>query len=273
MRIVCLAENTKGERECLCEHGLSFYIETKMHKILLDTGATDLFAQNARHLSVDLSKVDTAFLSHGHYDHGGGLFTFAEMNDHALIWMQKEATEAYYHKSNTQERYIGIAPEIKALDRVRYAESIQRFDEELSLFSKVTDRYLWPAGNLELQIKKEDGFWQDEFSHEQYLVISEENKKVLISGCAHNGILNILHKYKTLYNGEPDAVFSGFHMRKKDGYTKEDFATIQEIAAQLTHWNTTFYTGHCTGEEPYAMMKEIMGEQLVYVHSGDEVLI
>ena len=87
------------------------------------------------------------------------------------------------------------------------------------------------------------------------------------------GILNILSRYKELYGAEPDAVFSGFHMRKKEGYTEEDVKTIKEIAWELTKWNTKFFTGHCTGEEPYRMMKEIMGEQLVYVHSGDEVEI
>lgn len=273
MRIVCLVENTTGNNACLCEHGLSFYIETAKHKILLDTGATDLFARNAEELSVDLEKVDVAFLSHGHYDHAGGIMTFAGINNHAPIWMQKSATDDYYHKSETEERYIGVAPEIAKLKQVKYAEGEQIIDDELSLFAKVTERYLWPAGNLELKVRQADGFVQDEFGHEQYLVIRQGNKNVLISGCAHNGILNILNQYKALYHAEPQAVFSGFHMRKKEGYTEADISTIKAIASELTKWNTKFYTGHCTGEEPYRIMKEIMGEQLIYVHSSDEVLI
>ena len=273
MRVVCLVENTQGSTDCQCEHGLSYYVESAKHKILLDTGASDLFAKNAQKLSVDLTGVDIACLSHGHYDHAGGIMTFIEINDHAPIWMQESATDAYYHKSGADERYIGIDPSISELSQVKFADRVQRIDEELSLFAGVTERYLWPAGNLELKVKKEDRFQQDEFGHEQYLIIRQAGKKVLISGCAHNGILNILNQYKVLYQEEPDAVFSGFHMRKKDGYTKEDICTIKEIASRLTEWNTKFYTGHCTGEEPYCSMKEIMGEQLMYVHSGDEVVI
>ncbi|MBR5799329.1 MAG: MBL fold metallo-hydrolase, partial [Lachnospiraceae bacterium] len=256
--------------------------ETAKHKILMDTGATDLFAKNAKAIGVDLAAVDIAFLSHGHYDHAGGIMTFAALNQKASVWMQKSATGAYYHKSDKEERYIGIAPEIAGLAQVSYAGDEQKIDEELSLFAGITERTLWPAGNLKLKQKvtkevaegvSEEAFVQDEFDHEQYLVISEGEKKVLISGCAHNGILNILSRYKELYGAEPDAVFSGFHMRKKEGYTEEDVKTIKEIARELTKWNTKFFTGHCTGEEPYRMMKEIMGEQLVYVHSGDEVEI
>lgn len=282
MRVVCLVENTIGNPECQCEHGLSFYLETAKHKILMDAGATDLFAKNAKAIGVDLEAVDIAFLSHGHYDHAGGIMTFAALNSKASVWMQKSATGAYYHKSDKEERYIGIAPEIAGLAQVSYAGDEQKIDEELSLFAGIMERTLWPAGNLKLKQKVtkevtegvyEEAFVQDEFDHEQYLVISEGEKKVLISGCAHNGILNILSRYKELYGAEPDAVFSGFHMRKKEGYTEEDVKTIKEIAWELTKWNTKFFTGHCTGEEPYRMMKEIMGEQLVYVHSGDEVEI
>ena len=143
-------------------------------------------------------------------------------------------------------------------------------DEELTLFTDVTGRELWPKGNLELKKKVGNDFIQDEFNHEQYLVITEkcDTTNVLISGCAHNGILNILEHYYSLYGSYPDAVISGFHMKKKSGYTNEDIATIKETAEQLSKLPTKFYTGHCTGEEPYGIMKEIMDGQLEYVYSG-----
>ena len=102
-------------------------------------------------------------------------------------------------------------------------------------------------------------------------MIEEDSKRVLISGCAHNGILNILDKFRELYNTWPDAVISGFHLKKKSGYTQEDLDNIRQIAEELSKLPTKFYTGHCTGEEPYGMMKEIMGEQLIYLHSGDKI--
>ena len=72
MRIINLMENTKGAEGCVWEHGLSFYIETKKHKLLADTGASEAFLKNAVVLGIDLRRVDTVILSHGHYDHGGG---------------------------------------------------------------------------------------------------------------------------------------------------------------------------------------------------------
>ncbi|MBQ8877960.1 MAG: MBL fold metallo-hydrolase [Lachnospiraceae bacterium] len=271
MKIVTLMENTPGQADCLFEHGLSIYVETAKHKLLVDTGASDKFLNNAEILGVDLQEADTLILSHGHYDHAGGILPFALRNDKADIYLQKSAMDAFYHKDEEQERYIGIAPEISKLPKVKLMEGNYRIDEELFLFTGVTKRRLWPSGNKVLKIKRGDEFIQDEFIHEQYLVIEEDSKRVLISGCAHNGILNILDKFRELYNTWPDAVISGFHLKKKSGYTQEDLDNIRQIAEELSKLPTKFYTGHCTGEEPYGMMKEIMGEQLIYLHSGDKI--
>lgn len=76
MKIYTLIENIPFQDQYIAEHGLSLYIETKNHKILFDFGQSDIFIQNAKILGVDLSQVDIAILSHGHYDHGGGLKIF-----------------------------------------------------------------------------------------------------------------------------------------------------------------------------------------------------
>ena len=115
MRIINLMENTKGAEGCVWEHGLSFYIETKKHKLLADTGASEAFLKNAVVLGIDLRRVDTVILSHGHYDHGGGLAAFAVLNPRAGIWMHRGAGEAYYHKTEQMEKYIGISPEAGSL--------------------------------------------------------------------------------------------------------------------------------------------------------------
>lgn len=271
MKIINLIENTEGAAKCQTEHGLSFYIETFGHKLLVDTGASDAFISNAEILGVDLEQVDTVFLSHGHYDHAGGILAFLEKNEKAKIYLHQMAGKAYYHKTDTREDYIGIDLRILESPQVELVDGNTRMDDALFLFSGVSERKLWPSGNLELKVKKGEGFVQDEFLHEQYLVIEEDGKKVLVSGCAHNGILNILQEYHNLYGEAPDVVISGFHMQKKNGYSEEDFSVIKGIAEELktNYPETKFYTGHCTGEIPYQIMKEIMGEQLDYVHSGD----
>ena len=291
MRIVNLIENTAGSSGCETEHGLCFYIETERHKILMDTGASELFLSNAEKLGVDLKKVDTVVLSHGHYDHGGGIAAFTAVNSGAKIYMQKTAEGSYYSVHPGEEpRYIGLSPEIKTLAQVIRLDGNYTIDEELSIFSGIPCDIPVPSANHVLKVKSqcfpddqdrpdregrknEDTFKQDDFCHEQCLVIREGDKRVLLSGCAHHGILNILKEYRRLYGSDPDFVISGFHLMHKEGYSEEDIRQILYTAGELKKCRTRFYTGHCTGTKPYEVMKRVMGDQLVYVHCGDEIAL
>ena len=96
MKIVTLVENSCGNENCIAEHGLSIYAETEKHKLLLDTGQTDAVVKNAKVLNIDLSAVDTVILSHGHYDHSGGILPFSKLNHTAQIIMQRLAAEPHY---------------------------------------------------------------------------------------------------------------------------------------------------------------------------------
>ncbi len=271
MRIVNLVEDTKGVEGCVYEHGLSFYIETNKHKILVDTGASDVILENAKVLGIDLTQVDTVVISHGHYDHTGGLLAFAKMNPLAKIYMRDNAGKAYYSIKDNGEKYIGIHQDILKLPQLVLVEGDMQIDEELSLFTNVIGRRFWAKGNLLLKRKDVIGLVQDEFDHEQCLVVTEGTKKVLFSGCAHNGILNILEKYRECYQEYPHMVVSGFHMIQQE-YTQEDLENIRQTARELQKLNCTFYSGHCTGQVALDVMKEIMQEQLKQIHSGMEII-
>ena len=92
MRILVLMEDSCSAVPGVTpEHGLSIYMETEKHRLLMDTGASPLTWENAAHLGVDLSSVDTVIISHGHYDHAGGLLSFSRENPGAQIYMQKSA--------------------------------------------------------------------------------------------------------------------------------------------------------------------------------------
>lgn len=270
MKIVTLVENTPGKDGCAAEHGLSIYLETEKHRVLLDTGATAAFMENALTLGIDLEKVDTLILSHGHYDHSGGILSFAAINNNAKIYMNRKAEEDYYSIREAGEAYIGIDKGILQLPGLVKVEGQHRIDEELSLFSDITGRRFWPKSNLRLKHKEGDALVQDEFEHEQCLVVETEEKRILLSGCAHNGILNILDRFAELYGGEPDMVISGFHMMQAN-YTEEDLENIRSTARELAGMKTVFYSGHCTGPVAFDVMKEIMGEKLQALHSGDSV--
>jgi len=80
MKIITLLENTSLQPELTSKQGLSLYIETSHKKILFDTGPDQTFIENAKKLKIDLSTIDLVFLSHGHYDHGGGIPAFQKLN-------------------------------------------------------------------------------------------------------------------------------------------------------------------------------------------------
>ena len=174
-----------------------------------------------------------------------------------------------------EPHYIGLAAEIRELSQVVKvsAEGIYKIDEELSIFSGIGSKHPIPSANQRLKKKAGEDLVQDDFAHEQCLVIREGIKSILLSGCAHHGILNILDRYRELYGGEPDVVISGFHMMRRHGYSDEDINVIIDTALALRQYKTVFYTGHCTGVEPYNAMKKLMGDRLHYVHSGDEIRV
>ena len=269
MKIITLVENTCRHETCIAEHGLSLYIETEKHKLLLDTGQTDAAVKNAEVLGIDLSAVDTVVLSHGHYDHSGGIMPFSKIYNTAQIIMQKSAAEPHYNG----ERYIGIDKTILDLPNVRLIDGDVQLDAELFLFSGITGRRCYPQGNRKLSRMENGGQVLDDFAHEQCLVIKQNDKRWLLSCCSHNGILNILDRYREIFGNAPDCVITGFHMMKKDGeHTKEEKAVIIQTAQELSQLDTVFYSGHCTGIPAFELMKDIMGDKLIALHSGERIL-
>ena len=257
---------------------MSFYIETQRHKLLVDLGPSEETLKNAAALNIDLTAVDTVILSHGHYDHSGGILSFAGINDHAKIYMQRTAPGDYFADDGEaaegeRYRYIGIDKKITGLAQIVYADGDHMIDDELELFTVKEKAHEIPFTNKRLLQRTGDGFIKDTFEHEQYLVIRSEGRTVLVSGCAHNGIPNIMDAYIRRYNTPPDIVISGFHLMKKTEYSGPQLDTIRGIAEELAGSPTRFITCHCTGTEAYMIMKDIMKDRLEYVHSGEEIFL
>lgn len=258
MKIVCLVENTALNDLVCAEHGLSLYIETKQSKILFDMGQTDLFSKNAKQLGVDLSSVDLAVLSHGHYDHGGGLFEFLRINKSAPVYVSENAFGDYF---NGTQKYIGLDKALAENERIVFCGENYSIKDGLTLSCCNTCEREYNFGSCGLTEKQGEAFADDTFLHEQYLLIEEDGKRVLISGCSHKGVLNIEKWFS------PDVLVGGFHFSK---LALDN--TLAKYARQLDGYNTQYYTCHCTGTEQYNYMKQYM-KSLNYISCGQTIVI
>lgn len=273
MKIITLLENESCRPDLAAARGLSLYAETEKHKILFDMGPDGQFLDNARKLGIDLSAVDTAVVSHGHSDHGGGLAAFCAVNRRAKIYLRREALGAYYAVLPEREpNYIGLPPELETLaERFVFTEEDQRLDEELRLFSGVADDRTVRAVAPKLQEKTEAGFRPDGFAHEQHLLIEEHGKTVLLAGCGHLGIVNTLRAAEARLGRKPEAVFGGFHLFELDPASPESARLIAVTAEALQEGETVYYTGHCTGEWAFARLRETLGSRLRPMNGGTAV--
>lgn len=274
MIIKTLVENTAVSEKFSCEHGLSLYIETSSHKILFDTGASGIFAENAEKMNIDLAQVDIAFISHGHYDHGGGLQTFLKLNSKANIYMSEKALNNYVAKTFEDDMaYIGLPEDLEVNERFILVGDQLIIDDELQLFSNVKGKCLTPSGNSNLYMEKEGLLVKDNFNHEQNLIITDQEKTLLVAGCAHKGIVNIMEHFKSLGMAKPDYVIGGFHLYNRATKENENSKTVKRIGFYLKDSGSKYYTCHCTGLESYEILKKIMGEKIDYLATGSELRI
>lgn len=267
MRITSLTDNisTAGLGE---EHGLSLYIQLDNGKSLLfDMGQSRMFADNAEKLGIDLSNADIAVVSHGHYDHGGGMGHFMQLNRKAKIHIHREAFEPHYSKREEGMRFIGLRKQCEWSDRLVFCDDVTHIGHGITLFSRVSGRCCMPNGNRLLFGPDENT--NDTFAHEQSMLISEGNELVLIAGCAHTGIVNIMRRAEEIAGRHPTTVFAGMHLVKSGLSEDDDNVFIDSLAKHLLEYNScTYYTMHCTGWEQYNRLRKIMGEKINYMASG-----
>lgn len=263
MKITVLLENTSTCSDVETEHGLSLFLETPRHRILFDTGQSEAFARNAGRLGIDLSTVDLAVISHGHYDHTGGIRRFLELNGKAPVCINRHAFESHISEDG---RNIGMDPSLQGHPQIVLTDDILDIDEEVSLrtCNGVPSPYENSAAGM--FTISEGKMHQDAFLHEQYLCLTLQGKRIVVSGCSHKGILNIcrwLH---------PDVLIGGFHFMRMDVHGP-DQERLDHAAEELLARSTLYYTCHCTGVEQYTYLKKHMGNALHYISGGQTLVI
>ncbi len=264
MRITSLVENTSA-CELKTRPGLSLFIETRNHKILFDLGPDRALFENAKKKNIDLTKIDTVIISHGHFDHGGALRDFLKINGNAKVYVQRKAFQPHYSKTLFLKIPVGIDHTLEAHPQVILLDGDYQIDDELFLFTvKETYKCHSPANDV---LYDKNG--KDAFSHEQNLIITED-QSVLIMGCGHAGVVNILNRAKSY---QPKVCVGGFHLYNPLTKRVVPFALLNEIAEALRkHENTRFYTCHCTGIKAYQYLSKQM-PNLFYLSCGEVIEI
>lgn len=248
------------------EWGLCIYIEYGAHKILLDTGASELFAENAQKLGLALSAVDAAVLSHAHYDHANGMAAFFRQNDRAKFYVGKTCAADCYFKKWIFRRYIGVPKTV--LDDFR--ERIVYTDGDTELFPGA---YLIPhktpgldrVGLRESMYRREGKRWvPDDFSHEQSLVLDTDKGLVIFNSCSHGGADNIINEVAATFpEKKVYALIGGFHL-----YNKSE-SQVQALAERIRQTGIEYVcTGHCTKERAYEVLLRALGDRLHPLQTG-----
>ncbi|MBR0404677.1 MAG: MBL fold metallo-hydrolase [Eggerthellaceae bacterium] len=264
MKIVVLSENTTRGPKVSPEFGLSLHITCGSASVLFDSGCSRNFAQNAETLGIDLSRVDCAVLSHGHFDHSNGFGAFININDHAPIYAHRSFDGEYYKQP---DEYIGVEPSLKASNRFKAVDGILDIGEGLTLLSYDEASVIHPIESEGMFVKDGNATRPDDFTHEHYLLACEGDVRLLVTGCSHRGIANIMNWVKDL---RVTHVIGGFHLM---GIQPGDYSKLDALAEELAAYDVMYFTGHCTGIEQYAYLKSLMGDRVSYAGAGQIITL
>ena len=273
LKITTLIENMQDEnKELSFEHGLSLLIDNGKKKILFDTGQTGAFLDNAkaRHLSADTP--DVLVLSHGHYDHSGGVMRFLKEREKKInIYVGKGYFKPKYkilpdqsYKFNGNDFNKG---DLKSQSLHEVTEDVTDLGDGIYIFKNFKKYTDYEKVNPRFYLK-EDGYVRDYFEDEIALGVKTETGFVVIVGCSHPGIINMLRTISDRMQCKICAVVGGTHLVEADeeriNRTIED---MKELGVEC------IAVSHCTGEEGMKKIKEAFPDHFIRNNTGNEFYI
>lgn len=233
IKITVLSENTAGNK-CRAEHGLSYLIEADK-TFLFDTGASDLFLQNAKLLNIDLDLVNTVVLSHGHYDHSNGLFF---LKNKKLVCHPDTFIDRYRKTNSTPLGIKMLIEEVKKNFDLFICREPVRLSEQIWFLGEIPR--LNDFESKETAFKFEDGS-EDFTKDDSGLAIIGNEGLVVVSGCAHSGICNMVdHAIRVTGQQKVQAVIGGFHLKENDGVTQQTIDHLKKLNVKQV------IPSHCT---------------------------
>ena len=267
MRVTVLMENSTPSSRLRARHGLSLWLElADGRRVLFDMGPDEGFLANARTLGLDVTEADLAVVSHGHYDHGGGLGAFlgacSAAGREVPVYVREHAFGE--HASGTP----GLHHAIAADPRVRMVGERHALGGCLTLFTTTRRAHPVARSNGRLLERRGGALEPDRFLHEQSLLVEEEGRRTLVSGCSHGGILNLMDEAGAIAGAPLDAVVAGFHLMDPSGGTVEDEGVTRALAAELAARGASYLTFHCTGTDAFAILRDELGGRVRYLHVG-----
>lgn len=278
MRVTVLMENSTPSSRLAARHGLSLWLELDDgRRVLFDMGPNDGFLANARSLGVDVTEADLAVVSHGHYDHGGGLGAFlaacGDAGRDVPVYVREHAFEE--HVSGTPERHhaIGLDPALATDPRVRPTGERCDLGGGLALFSTARRAHPTARSNGRLMERRDGALVPDRFLHEQSLLVREGDRLALVSGCSHGGVLNLMDAAEGLAGAPLTSVVAGFHLMDPSGGTVEDDGLTRSLARELAARPARYLTCHCTGTDAFALLRDELGGRVSYLHVGSRVTL
>ncbi len=282
MKVIALVDNARipQRKDLRPEAGLALCIFANGQQIIFDTGVSGVFHMNAQRLGVDVAQADLAVISHHHFDHGGGIKAFLEANRHARIFLRSSRTERFdVRLFGLFWRYVGLDETLfrRYPERLVLASQSSEIAPGVFVLTAIERQHPTPVGNRHLFMVVGDSRQPDDFEHELVLVVRQGSGLVVFTGCSHRGILNILDAVVAQFPGQSiKAVFGGFHLIDMPvidnmAGTRED---VEELGQALLKYPVEkFYTGHCTGQKAYRILKQVAGPRLDYFATGNQAEI
>lgn len=265
VKMTVLIDNVASE-PLAAEWGLSILITAGDMRILLDTGAGHLFAQNAERLGVDLADVEVGVLSHAHYDHADGMDTFFALNQKASFLVREGSGEDCWGIKDGVLTYDGIRRGIlkEYATRIQYVSGVYEITDGIWLIPHRKADYSSIAQRNDLYTIRNGKRCPDDFAHEQSLVIETAKGLIIFNSCSHTGMKNILEDvHEMLGRDDVCAYVGGLHLYK---LTDEELGKLcAEIRkTPIGH----IFTGHCTGDHAFGILKAELGDRIEQFSSG-----